>query len=84
MEELIEKYMPGFNQEFNDCDEVYLFVYSSSPAISEIELSKLNAFCKSYFQRNDIKIIPANHPDLKEEIELQFIRISSQIINDQD
>ena len=82
--ELIEKYMSGFNQEFNDCDEVYLFVYSTIPSMSESELSELSAFCKSYFQRNDIKIIPANHPDLKDEIELQFIRISSHIINDQD
>lgn len=76
--------MPGFNQEFNDCDEVYLFVYRTIPSVSESELSELSSFCESYFQRNDIKIIPANHPDLKEEIELQFIRISSQIINDQD
>ena len=76
IEELIEKYMPGFNYEFKDCEEVYLFVYSTNPMVSEIELSELNLFCKSYFQRNDIKIIPANHSDLKDEIELQFIGIS--------
>ena len=76
--ELIEKYMPGFNQEFNDCDEVYLFVYSTNPMVSEIELSELNLFFKSYFLRNDIIIIPAHHPDIKEEIELQFIGISTK------
>ena len=78
--ELIEKYKPGFNYEFTECKVMYLFVYSSNPAISEIELSKLNSFCKSYFRRNDIIIIPAHHPDIKEEIELQFIGISTKVI----
>ena len=84
MEELIEKYMPGFNHEFKECEEVYLFLYSTKPVVSEIELSELNSFCESYFQRNDIKIIPANNTDLKNEIELQFIGISTKVINDQD
>ena len=59
MKELIGKYMPGFNNEFEDCDEVYLFLYSTQSALSDIELTELASFCRSYFQRNDIK----NNPD---------------------
>ena len=50
MKELIGKYMPGFNYEFKECEDVYLFVYSTNPVVSEIELSELSHFVGNNFK----------------------------------
>lgn len=54
VKELIEKYLPGFNEAFDDCEELAIVFYSSKEnRLTDIELNSLVGFFKIYFNRNE-------------------------------
>ena len=75
--------MPGFNNTFDDCEELALVFYSSKEnRLSDIELSSLVEFFKNYFNRKDLEVFNGVNPELTHDIEVQFLGIFSIVINE--
>ena len=73
--------MPGFNETFDDCEELAMVFYSSKEnRLTDIELNSLVGFFKRYFDRKDMDVFNGINPELTLDIEVQIIGISSIII----
>ena len=73
--------MPGFNETFDDCEDLAIVFYSSKEnRLTDIELNSLVGFFKNYFNRNEMEVFNGINPELTHDIEVQFIGISSIVI----
>ena len=83
VKELIEKYMQGFQSEFDDCEDLALaFFGSKENRLTDEELNLLVGFFKKYFNRKEMEVFNGINPELTHDIEVQLIGISSIVITE--
>ena len=83
VKELIEKYMQGFQSEFDDCEDLALAFFSSKEnRLTDEELNLLVGFFKKYFNRKEMEVFNGINPELSHDIEVQLIGISSIVITE--
>ena len=83
VKQLIEKYMQGFQSEFDDCEDLALAFFSSKEnRLTDEELNLLVGFFKKYFNCKEMEVFNGINPELTHDIEIQLIGISSIIIKE--